>query len=72
MEAESPVSLRRSSLTSFVTDEEEDDGFMMILDEEELKVQRARGHPSRPPNILRPSCSCRLLDRSLGSTGFGS
>uniref|UniRef100_A0A8C3SLH7 M-phase inducer phosphatase n=1 Tax=Chelydra serpentina TaxID=8475 RepID=A0A8C3SLH7_CHESE len=36
VEAESPVFLRRSSLTSFVTDEE-DDGFMEILDEEELK-----------------------------------
>uniref|UniRef100_A0A8C8VIB8 M-phase inducer phosphatase n=1 Tax=Pelusios castaneus TaxID=367368 RepID=A0A8C8VIB8_9SAUR len=36
VEAESPVYLRRSSLTSFVTDED-DDGFMEILDEEEMK-----------------------------------
>ncbi|XP_030419601.1 M-phase inducer phosphatase 2 [Gopherus evgoodei] len=36
VEAESPVCLRRSSLTSFVTNEE-DDGFMEILDEEEMK-----------------------------------
>ncbi|XP_054846484.1 M-phase inducer phosphatase 2-like isoform X2 [Eublepharis macularius] len=37
---ESPVCLRRSSLTSFMTDEE-DDGFMDIMDEEELKSDTA-------------------------------
>uniref|UniRef100_A0A8D0HIW3 Cell division cycle 25B n=1 Tax=Sphenodon punctatus TaxID=8508 RepID=A0A8D0HIW3_SPHPU len=35
-ETNSPISLRRCSLTSFVADEEED-GFMEILDEEEMK-----------------------------------
>lgn len=38
MEAESPVCLRRSSLTSSMSDEE-DDGFMEILDDEEMKVE---------------------------------
>lgn len=37
-ELQSPVCLRRLSLTSFMADEEEDCGFMDILDEEELKV----------------------------------
>lgn len=36
---ESPVVLRRCSLTSSMC-EEEDDGFMEILDEEEMKVRR--------------------------------
>lgn len=39
-EGESPIVLRRCSLTSSMS-EEEDDGFMEILDEEEMKVGRA-------------------------------
>lgn len=39
-EGESPVVLRRCSLTSSMA-EEDDDGFMEILDEEEMKVGRA-------------------------------
>uniref|UniRef100_A0A8C4Y3G3 M-phase inducer phosphatase n=1 Tax=Gopherus evgoodei TaxID=1825980 RepID=A0A8C4Y3G3_9SAUR len=70
VEAESPVCLRRSSLTSFVTNEE-DDGFMEILDEEEMKVQRARivSHGSNRSSLssvqrsVRPS-KCRQLFRS--------
>ncbi|XP_072858275.2 M-phase inducer phosphatase 2 [Pogona vitticeps] len=44
----SPVCLRRSSLTSFMTDE--DDGFMEILDEEELKSDA--GVPLGMENLL--------------------
>ncbi|XP_074848278.1 M-phase inducer phosphatase 2 isoform X2 [Carettochelys insculpta] len=46
---ESPVCLRRSSLTSFAMDEE-DDGFMEILDEEELKS--AAAVPAGMENLL--------------------
>ncbi|XP_074759786.1 M-phase inducer phosphatase 2 isoform X4 [Athene noctua] len=36
-QGESPIVLRRCSLTSSMCEEEEDDGFMEILDEEEMK-----------------------------------
>ncbi|XP_074680634.1 M-phase inducer phosphatase 2 [Strix aluco] len=36
-QGESPIILRRCSLTSSMSEEEEDDGFMEILDEEEMK-----------------------------------
>lgn len=42
---ESPIVLRRCSLTSSMS-EEEDDGFMEILDEEEMKVRRRRMDPT--------------------------
>uniref|UniRef100_A0A669PDR3 M-phase inducer phosphatase n=1 Tax=Phasianus colchicus TaxID=9054 RepID=A0A669PDR3_PHACC len=45
-EGESPVVLRRCSLTSSMGDEEEDDGFMEILDEEEMK-----GEAEVPPGM---------------------
>ena len=66
-EAESPVVLRRCSLTSSMGDEE-DDGFMEILDEEEMKVRRGGGsdwgghpqplnHGCRHPQPLNHGCS---------------
>ncbi|XP_037754363.1 M-phase inducer phosphatase 2 [Chelonia mydas] len=68
MEAESPVSLRRSSLTSFVTDEEEDDGFMMILDEEELKgdadVPLGMENLLTAPLVKKEGADLRLVRRS--------
>ncbi|XP_006031693.2 M-phase inducer phosphatase 2 isoform X1 [Alligator sinensis] len=49
MEAESPVCLRRSSLTSSMSDEE-DDGFMEILDDEEMKSETSV--PAGMKNLL--------------------
>ncbi|CAM5110455.1 unnamed protein product [Eretmochelys imbricata] len=67
VEAESPVSLRRSSLTSFVTDEE-DDGFMMILDEEELKsdadVPPGMENLLTAPLVKKEGADLRLVRRS--------
>ena len=65
-EAESPVVLRRCSLTSSMGDEE-DDGFMEILDEEEMKVGGGGGsawgghpqplnHGCRHPQPLNRGC----------------
>ena len=56
-EAESPVVLRRCSLTSSMGDEE-DDGFMEILDEEEMKVGGGGGEclggaPTAPESWLQ-------------------
>ncbi|KAM6076640.1 M-phase inducer phosphatase 2 isoform 2-T2 [Chlamydotis macqueenii] len=67
-ESESPVVLRRCSLTSSVSEEEEDDGFMEILDEEELKSDAAvpHGMESLLTAPLRPAkrSKCRRLFRS--------
>uniref|UniRef100_A0A8D0G3L9 M-phase inducer phosphatase n=1 Tax=Strix occidentalis caurina TaxID=311401 RepID=A0A8D0G3L9_STROC len=56
-QGESPIILRRCSLTSSMSEEEEDDGFMEILDEEEMKVGKCRQlfrSPSMPSSIIRP------------------
>uniref|UniRef100_A0A8C2T537 protein-tyrosine-phosphatase n=1 Tax=Coturnix japonica TaxID=93934 RepID=A0A8C2T537_COTJA len=60
-DGESPVVLRRCSLTSCMGDEE-DDGFMEILDEEEMKV--GGEGPTAPPWQPPMRSKCRQLFRS--------
>uniref|UniRef100_A0A8C0FXI9 protein-tyrosine-phosphatase n=1 Tax=Bubo bubo TaxID=30461 RepID=A0A8C0FXI9_BUBBB len=60
-QGESPIILRRCSLTSSMS-EEEDDGFMEILDEEEMKVGKQHGFlPTQHP---MKRGKCRQLFRS--------
>ncbi|XP_074759785.1 M-phase inducer phosphatase 2 isoform X3 [Athene noctua] len=68
-QGESPIVLRRCSLTSSMCEEEEDDGFMEILDEEEMKQSDA-DVPQGMENLLTAPLhptkrgKCRQLFRS--------
>ncbi|KAL8206495.1 UNVERIFIED_CONTAM: cell division cycle 25, partial [Gekko kuhli] len=66
--SESPICLRRSSLTSFLTDED-DDGFMEIMDDEEVKNDAAV--PLGMENLLKAPLVKEKDESGPALTGTG-